>query len=58
MLTQSDLNEALDLISKARIFVAKMDRNASATEVHRVNQTFAHLEKAELYITRLKNKDK
>lgn len=58
MLTQSDLDEALDLINKARVFVCKLDRHASTQESRRVNQVFGHLEKAELYITKLKEKDK
>lgn len=54
MVTREDIDKAIVLISQARYFVAKLDRAASATEVQRVNQTFAHLEKAEYFISKLK----
>lgn len=54
MVTRENLDEAIRLISAARVFLAKMDRTATITESRRINQAFCHLEKAESHIEKLK----
>lgn len=54
MVTRESLDEALRLVTAARIYLAKVDRTASITESRRINQSFVHLEKAELFLNKLK----
>lgn len=55
MVTRESLDEAIRLVTEARIYLAKVDKTASITESRKINQSFAHLEKAELYLNRIKN---